>query len=173
MLPQYSGIGDDLFEAFFADDEPVKKKPAPVTVEATSAAAPVEPPKPAVKKTSTKKTSTKKTASKKTTTAAPPKPTESAEKEKEKPQFPHTPALLELAQQTTADKDTAEKTGESTEKNVDSTEKVFFFLYFLIEENVFFIFLLQIITFRLKQTKWKTQKINWLKTWTAKKVETT
>lgn len=111
------GIGDDLFEAFFADDEPEKKKPAPApaTIEATSTA-PVEPPKPAVKKTGSKKTSTKKTSTKKTSTASPPKETETSEK-KDKPQFPHTPALLELAQQTVTDKD-------STEKIVDSIEKV-------------------------------------------------
>lgn len=135
-----------MFEAFFADDEPAKKKPAPVTVEATSAAAPVEPPKPAVKKTNTKKKVTKKTPSKKTTTAAPPKPTETADKEK--PQYPHTPALLELAQQTTADKDTAEKTGDSTEKNVDSTEKVFFNIFSLKKKcQVCLVFLLKIIIF--------------------------
>lgn len=111
-----------MFEAFFADDEPEKKKPAPATIEATSTT-PVEPPKPAVKKTGTKKTSTKKTSTKKTSTAAPPKETGTSEK-KEKPQYPHTPALLELAQQTATDKDTSEKTKDSTEKVVDSTEKV-------------------------------------------------
>lgn len=120
-----TGIGDDLFEAFFADDEPEKKKPAPVIVEATSAA-PVEPAKPAVKKTTTKKTITKKTPIKKATTAAPQKE-QSETIEKEKPQFPHTPALLELAQQNAADKENAEKNGDSTEKNGgESTEKVNF-----------------------------------------------
>lgn len=128
VLKKTAGIGDDLFEAFFADDEPVTKKPAAaaVTVEATTAA-PVEPAKPAVKKTGTKKTSTKKTTTKKTTTSTPPKETETVDKEK--PQFPHTPALLELAQHTAGDKDTAEKTSDSTEKLTDSTEKVELLLY--------------------------------------------
>lgn len=117
-----AGIGDDLFEAFFADDEPEKKKPAPVAIEVTSAAP--EPPKPAVKKTATKKTAVKKTPTKKTPQAPAKESTETAEKEK--PQFQHTPALLELAQHTAADKEQAEKAGESesTEKGSESTEKV-------------------------------------------------
>lgn len=75
------GIGDDLFEAFFADEEPEKKKKP-------EAAADDEPTsKPAVKKTNKKKrvTSTKKTTS---TTAKP-----------ETSEFQHTPALLDLAAQ--------------------------------------------------------------------------
>lgn len=112
-----SGIGDDLFEAFFADEEPVKKKPAAVAVEPTTAAP--EPPKPAVKKTNRKKSSVKKTPAKKATSAPPKAESELSEKEKEKekekPQFQHTPALLELAQQN--DK------GDATEKiESDSTE---------------------------------------------------
>lgn len=121
------GIGDDLFEAFFADEEaePAQKKKPSTTaapVEVTSAA----PVKPAVKKSTIKrKTPVKKTVSKKTTTATPPKPTESAEKDDdkdnekgdEKPQFQHTPALLELAQQSTEEKiSSGEKLDSATEK---------------------------------------------------------
>lgn len=75
-------IGDDLFEAFFADEEPQKKK-KPETAAADEEATP----KPATKKTNKKKrvTSTKKTTP---TTAKP-----------ETPEFQHTPALLDLAQQ--------------------------------------------------------------------------
>lgn len=102
------GIGDDLFEAFFADDEPTptaqKKKPT------TAAPEVAVPAKAATKKTTKRKSNIKKTQATKKTTVAPPKPTESAEKEEEKPQFQHTPALLELAQQNTDEKaPTAEK----------------------------------------------------------------
>lgn len=79
---------------------------------------PAAPANPAVKKTGTKKLATKKTATKKVTTAAPAKkPSES--NEKDKPQFQHTSALLELAG---ADKDSAEKNSDSTETISDSTE---------------------------------------------------
>lgn len=117
-----TGIGDDLFEAFFADDEPApssqKKKPATTAapVEVASAATPAKSAKPASKKTTTKrKTAVKKVIKK--TTPAPPKPAESAEKEDEKPQFQHTPALLELAQQSSDEKLSSAEKLES-----DSTE---------------------------------------------------
>lgn len=110
------GIGDDLFEAFFADDEPSpsaqKKKP--------TTAAP-EPAKPAVKKTNKRKSNVKKTTATKKTTAAPPKPTESAEKDEEKPQFQHTPALLELAQQNADEKVSS---AEKTDSNSTESPKV-------------------------------------------------
>lgn len=108
------GIGDDLFEAFFADDEPSpsaqKKKPTTAAPEVS-----VEPAKPAVKKTNKRKTNVKKTTSTKKVTAAPPKPAESVEKDEEKPQFQHTPALLELAQQNADEKvNSAEKTDSNS-----------------------------------------------------------
>lgn len=104
----FAGIGDDLFEAFFADDEPKppKKKPAPTT------AAPVTV-KPAAKKPPPKrKAPAKKTATKKTPAVAA-KPIES---EKEKPQFQHTPALLELAQQNDDKAETPVKIEDSSQK---------------------------------------------------------
>lgn len=74
-------IGDDLFEAFFADEEPEKKK-KPEVVAADEEATP----KPATKKTNKKK---RVTSIKKATSTAKP----------ETPEFQHTPALLDLAQQ--------------------------------------------------------------------------
>lgn len=113
------GIGDDLFEAFFADDEPSpaaqKKKPT------TAAPETVEPAKPAVKKTNKRKSNVKKTTATKKTTAAPPKPTEPAEKDEEKPQFQHTPALLELAQQNADEKVSS---AEKTDSNSTDSPKV-------------------------------------------------
>lgn len=112
------GIGDDLFEAFFADDEPAptaqKKKP-------TAAPEVAEPAKPAVKKTNKRKSNVKKTTATKKVTAAPPKPTESAEKDEEKPQFAHTPALLELAQQNADEKVSS---AEKTDSNSTESPKV-------------------------------------------------
>lgn len=112
------GIGDDLFEAFFADDEPSptaqKKKP--------TTPAPVEPAKPAVKKTNKRKSNVKKTTATKKTTAAPPKPTESVEKDEEKPQFQHTPALLELAQQNADEKVSS---AEKIDSNPTDSPKVY------------------------------------------------
>lgn len=108
----FSGFGDDLFEAFFADDEaPKKKKPAAVAVEnvAAAAAAADTPAKPATKKTIVKKTAVKKTTVKKTVTAAP--ATEKVQAAEQTLDLQHTPALLELAQQN--DKKDAEPTGET------------------------------------------------------------
>lgn len=116
-----------MFEAFFADEEPVKKKPAAVAIEPTTAAP--EPPKPAVKKTNRKKSSVKKTPAKKATSAPPKAESELSEKEKEKekekPQFQHTPALLELAQQNDKGDTTDKIESDSTEATVG--EKVILF----------------------------------------------
>lgn len=120
------GIGDDLFEAFFADDEPApaaqKKKPAVAASEV------VAPAKPVTKKTNKRKSNVKKTTATKKTPVAPPKPTESAEKGEEKPEFPHTPALLELAQQTADEKlPVIEKIdGNVTEIKVSVAQYIYF-----------------------------------------------
>lgn len=120
-----------MFEAFFADDEPSttaqKKKPATTAapVEVTSAA-PAKSTKPASKKTSTKRKTTVKKVIKKPTEASA-KPADSAEKVDEKPQFQHTPALLELANQSGEDKlSSAEKLESDSTEVPEKVSSVFF-----------------------------------------------
>lgn len=116
-----------MFEAFFADDEPEKKKkkpaepavpvsPAAAVAEIVATPAAVEPAKPAVKKTSVKKTTVKKTVtpSKKVTVVTSTEQIEASSSVSPTLGFQHTPALLELAQ-TSDKKDTEPTKTENTQ----------------------------------------------------------
>lgn len=142
------GVGDDLFEAFFSDDTPAKKKTKPTvetpvvaTVAATPAAtvvetvAAVEEAKPTVTKAKpAKKSSIKKAAVKKPVAVASVEKVSEVSAEKPQSPFQHTPALLELAQGLKKDEIKNEINGENdinsgssinqiTDQLLDSTDK--------------------------------------------------
>lgn len=131
------GVGDDLFEAFFSDDTPKKKKTKPTDAPAAAVAAvaaepvvaavvapiatvaepiveKVEEVKPTVSKPA-KKPSVKKPSVKKPAAVA---SAESAEKPKLP--FQHTPALLELAQSNKKGSDESTKHEASAENEINS-----------------------------------------------------
>lgn len=129
----FFGVGGDLLEAFFPDDEPAKKKvkpteapivpapnvPAVVAADeaAAAAAAAVEEVKPVATKTKpAKKSSAKKPAAKKPAIVAPAEDVPVAVEKAPLGSFQHTPALLQLAQSNK--KGTIEESVKSEENEV-------------------------------------------------------